>query len=135
MKYTKESLELKFDLYCNPSYEYVYIWRNNDTCLPIKQMFCYTFDLDFDSELNTTDIEKIQKYFGEYFDERDVAKLQSPDIEKTIRIDLFLALTNSPKCPYKIIGVSSYKDNCDLTTAYHFMIKHDILTNTSPIEL
>lgn len=135
MKYTKESLELKFDLHCKSSSEYVFIWRVNDTCLPIKQMFCYTFDLDFDSELNTTDIEKIQKYFGGYFDECDVAKLQFPDTEKRIRIDLFLALTNSPKCPYKIIGVSERFVNCELITTYHFMIKHDILTNTSPIEL
>lgn len=133
MKYPRESLELKFDLYIKASSNYVYIWRHSDACRPIKQMFCCTFDLDFDSELNTTDIEKIQKYLGGYFNENDVAKLQVPDVSKRIRVDLFLALTNSPKCPYKIIGVSTYLNNCDLTTVYHFMIKHDILANSKTI--
>jgi hypothetical protein len=133
MKYTRESLELKFDLYIKASSNYVYIWRHSDACRPINQMFCCTFDLDFDSELNTTDIEKIQKYLGDYFNENDVAKLQVPDSDKVFRVDLFLALTNSPKCPYKIIGVSERFVNCECITTYHFMIKHDILSNTKTI--
>jgi len=132
MKYTRESLELKFDVEIKYNTEALYIWKTEGQYLPRKQMLCYTFDLDYDGELTTTDIEKIQEYFGSYFDEKDVNALKG---SKVIRVDLFLAMTNSPKCPYKIIGVSECYVNCELITTYHFMIKHDILTNISLIEI
>ena len=93
-------------------------------------MFCYTFDLDYDGELTTTDIEKIQEYFGSYFDEEDVNELKG---SKVISVGLFLAMTNSPKCPYKIIGVSERYFDCERITTYHFMVKHDILSNAKTI--
>lgn len=132
MKYPIESLELNFDVEVKWNTKALYIWKTEEQYLPRKQMLCYTFDLDYDGELTTTDIEKIQEYFGPYFDEKDVNELKGSNV---IRIGLFLALTNSPKCPYKIIGVSERYVNCERITTYHFMIKHDILTNTSPIEI
>jgi hypothetical protein len=133
MKYPIESLELNFDVEINSYTKFLYIWKTGEQYLPRKKMLCYTFDLDYDGELTTTDIEKIQEYFGPYFDEEDVNRLKEDS--KKIRVGLFLAMTNSPKCPYKIIGVSERFVQGDLMTTYHFMIKHNILTNTSPIKL
>lgn len=130
MKYPIESLELNFDVEIESGTKSLYIWKTEGQYLPRKQMLCYTFDLDYDGELTTTDIEKIQEYFGPYFDEEDVDRLQ---YHKVIRVGLFLAMTNSPKYPYKIIGVSERYVNCVLTTTYHFMIKHDIVPNTKTI--
>lgn len=130
MKYPIESLELNFDVEIRYDTEFLYIWKTDGEYLPRKKMLCYTFDLDYDGELTTTDIEKIQEYFGPYFDEEDVNILKDM---KGIRVGLFLAMTNSPKCPYKIIGVSERFVNCECTTTYHFMIKHDILSNTKKI--
>lgn len=130
MKYPIESLELNFDVEIRYDTEFLHIWKTDGQYLPRKKMLCYTFDLDYDGELTTTDIEKIQEYFGPYFDEEDVNILKDM---KVIRVGLFLAMTNSPKCPYKIIGVSERFVNCECTTTYHFMIKHDILSNTKKI--
>jgi hypothetical protein len=130
MKYPIESLELNFDVEIRYGTEFLHIWKTDGQYLPRKKMLCYTFDLDYDGELTTTDIEKIQEYFGSYFDEEDVNILKDM---KVIRVGLFLAMTNSPKCPYKIIGVSERFANCEYTTTYHFMIKHDILSNTKTI--
>lgn len=130
MKYTRESLELNFDVEIKYDTKALYIWKTGKGYRPRKQMLCYTFDLDYDGELTTTDIEKIQEYFGPYFDEKDVNALKGSNV---IRVDLFLAMTNSPKCPYKIIGVSERFVNYEHITTYHFMIKHDILSSTKKI--
>ena len=130
MKYPIESLELNFDVEIKYSTKFLFIWKTEAQYLPRKKMLCYTFDLDYDGELTTTDIEKIQKYFESYFDVEDVNILKEI---KAIRVGLFLAMTNSPKCPYKIIGVSERVVNCEVITTYHFMVKHDILSNTKTI--
>ena len=129
MKYHLEDLELRFDVEIKYNTKSLYIWRTEDCYIARKKMFCYTFDLDYDSDLTTSDIEKIQEYFGPYFDEKDVTELRS----KVIRVGLFLAMTNSPKCPYKIIGVSERFVSSEVITTYHFMIKHDILANSKTI--
>lgn len=130
MKYPIESLELNFDVEIKYNTKGLYIWRTEEEYLPRKKMLCYTLDLDYDGELTTTNIEKIQEYFVPYFDEKDVNELKG---SKVIRVGLFLAMTNSPKCPYKIIGVSERFVNCECITTYHFMIKHDILSNIKTI--
>ena len=130
MKYPIESLELNFDVEIRYDTEFLYIWKTDGQYLPRKKMLCYTFDLAYDGELTTTDIEKIQEYFGPYFDEEDVNVLKDM---KEIRVGLFLAMTNSPKCPYKIIGVSERFVNCEVITTYHFMIKDDILSKAKTI--
>ena len=134
MKYTKESLDLTFSIAVKYDTTSVYIWRTEEWFRGLKQMFCYTFDLDFDGELTDTDIEKVADFFGSnYFEELDRAWLES-DI-KRLRLDLFLAMTNSPRCPYKIIGVSSYHMNTETITIYHFMVKHDILTKSNTVSI
>lgn len=134
MKYTKESLDLTFSIAVKYDTTSVYIWRTEEWFRGLKQMFCYTFDLDFDGELTDTDIEKVADFFGSnYFEELDRVWLES-DI-KRLRLDLFLAMTNSPRCPYKIIGVSSYHTNCETITIYHFMVKHDILTKSNTVSI
>jgi hypothetical protein len=130
MKYQLEDLDLNFGVKIKYNTKGLYIWKTEKEYLPRKKMLCYTFDLDYDGELTTTNIKKIQEYFGPYFDEKDVNELKG---SKAIRVGLFLAMTNSPKCPYKIIGVSERFVNCECITTYHFMIKHDILSNTKTI--
>ena len=134
MKYRIEDLDLNFDVTVKCDTENLYIWRTGEMYLPRKKMFCYTFDLDYDSELTTADIKKIRECFGPYFVENDVDKLKGRAVyAKVIRVNLFLAITNSPKCPYKIIGVSERLINSEVLTTYHFMIKHDILANLKTI--
>ena len=136
MKYTKESLDLTFSIAVKYDTTSVYIWRTEEWFRGLKQMFCYTFDLDFDGELNDTEIEKVADFFGaNYFEELDRAWLEDDTTFKRMRLDLFLAMTNSPRCPYKIIGVSSYHVNCETITIYHFMVKHDILTKSNTISI
>jgi hypothetical protein len=130
MKYPIESLELNFDVAIKYNTTGLYIWKTEDGYLQRKQMFCYTFDLDYDTELNTTDIEKVQECYGAYMTEDDVERLSK---DKVLRADLFFAMTNSPRCPYKIIGTSAYKDSAEVITVYHFMIKHDILTKSKTV--
>ena len=135
MKYPKESLDLTFSVAVKYDTTTVYIWRTEEWFRGLKQMFCYTFDLDFDGELTDTDIDKVADFFGSnYFDERDRVWLED-ETPKRLRLDLFLAMTNSPRCPYKIIGVSSYHVNCETITIYHFMVKHDILTKSNTISI
>jgi hypothetical protein len=130
MKYPIESLELNFDVAIKYHTTGLYIWKTEDGYLQRKQMFCYTFDLDYDTELNTTDIEKVQEYYGAFMTEDDVDRLEK---NRALRVGLFLAMTNLPKCPYKIIGVSERFVNSEVVTTYHFMIKDDILTNSKTI--
>lgn len=136
MKYTKESLDLTFDIAVKYDTTSVYIWRTEEWFRGLKQMFCYTFDLDFDGELTDTDIDKVADFFGSnYFEEGDRCWLEDDTAYKRLRLDLFLAMTNSPRCPYKIIGVSSYHTKCDTITIYHFMVKHDILTKSYTVSI
>lgn len=134
MKYSKKDLELAFNLYnfnipSTKSNYYVDIKNEK----PMRQMFYYTFDLDFDSELDDSDIEKIKEYYNGYFDSKNAQELKQQHL---IKLELFIALTNSPKCPYKIIGVSSYMNTQgQLSHVYHFMIKHDILAKTNQISI
>lgn len=135
MKYNKESLPLIFELtlltnnsyfdsYPNP---YIGIWLNDSKNHPIKQMFCYTFDLDYDYDLTDSDIDRIIDSFGEYAGESDRYRLCQPNTHKEMRSELFLLLTNSPKCPYKIIGVTKSENNLGVFLTYHFMLKDNIL--------
>ena len=136
MKYTKESLDLTFSIAVKYDTTSVYIWRTEEWFRGLKQMFCYTFDLDFDGELTDTDIDKVADFFGSnYFEEHDRAWLEDDTSYKRLRLDLFLAMTNSPRCPYKIIGVSSYHMNTETITIYHFMVKHDILTKSNTVSI
>ena len=136
MKYPKESLELTFDIPVKYDTTSVFIWRTEKWFCGLKQMFCYTFDLDFDGELTDTEIDKVADFFGpNYFEECDRAWLEDDTPYKRLRLDLFLAMTNSPRCPYKIIGVSSYHVNCETINIYHFMVKHDILTKSKTISI
>lgn len=130
MKYQLEDLDLNFDVGIKYNTKGLYIWKTEDYYIARKKMFCYTFDLDYDGDLNTSDIEKVQEFFGPYFSEKDVDNLKG---SKVLRVGLFFAMTNSPKCPYKIIGVSDHHDNSEVITTYHFMIKHDILANSKTI--
>lgn len=131
MKYNIDSLELSFDVSVDYSHD--------DVCIGdavyqrgAKQMFYYTLDLDYDSVLNTTDFENIQEAFGDYFTENDLSKLKH---YWKLRKDLFLALTNSPRCPYKIIGVSAYFVNSSSVHTYHFLLKNNILKKRKQITI
>lgn len=135
MKYPLESLDLYFPVIVRSSCEYLYVWETTPWCLPLKKMFCYTMGLDYDGDLTTTDIEKIQEYFSPYFDETDVKWLSKDGKEKAIRVELFLAMVNSPRCPYKIIGVSNYIVSTEVVTQYHFMLKYDILPKLNQIDV
>lgn len=136
MKYPKESLDLTFSIAVKYDTTSVHIWRTEEWLHGLKQMFCYTFDLDFDGKLTDTEIDKVADFFGSnYFDELDRAWLEADTMSKRMRLDLFLAMTNSPRCPYKIIGVSSYYVNSETINIYHFMVKHDILTKSKPISI
>ena len=132
MKYSKDDLALAFDLEFNDYNQYIYIWRTSYYCIQLKQMFCYTFDLDYSTNLTTDDIDKIQGWIGEYLTNDDVRELVD---NAKFRVGLFLALTNSPRCPYKIIGISTYKSNPEIRNKCHFMLKDDVINAKKVINI
>lgn len=129
MKYTKKDLPLNFEIESCYNHKYVDLRDGG----PLKLIY-YTFDLDAGDHLllSESDITKIGGYFEEgYFQSTVKSDLR----DGVMKIDLFLMLSNSPKCPYKIIGVSSYVYNTTLYTRYHLMLKDDILIKPKTITL